>query len=687
MTDGGLLMAKKRSYEELEQRIKELEREGTQCSRAAEELRREHSLFIGGPVVVFTWLTTENWPAVYVSPNVTQFGYQANDFVSGTIPYIDIIHREDLDRVLSEVEEYTESGVPFYEQEYRIIQADGKTKWMYDYTIVRRNDQGEITHYDGYIIDITERKRAEDELRSSLEREQLLGDIIRNASVAIGICYPDGRLGICNTAFQELTGYREEELRIIDWNAVLTPPEWRRHESAKLEELHSTKRSVYYEKECIHKDGSIVPIEVVNHPRLDNDGNIESYFGFITDITQRKRLEEKLTKHQERLEKLVEERTAELTKANEQLKQEIDYRKRAEEALRETEEKLRTFMDSVTDFFAITDKDENLVYVNRSMVDVLGYSKEEMTGMHISQIISQESMPNFISEVEELVEKGKLCIETTWLTKDGSKIHGELNVNAIYHRDGNYKGSRGVFRDITERKQSKEALESLNEELLSESRKRRQLSKRLIDLLERERQRIATDLHDHVGQRLTILKMDLEKIKAQLKPADTLLTDRIQAAINKTVQTIKDTKNISYGLRPSILDNLGLVPTVHALLDDIKLHSNLRINFFSRNIPQRFDTEKQLAIYRIIQEAMTNIMKHARAEKVFVNLIKRGEILSLSVEDDGIGFKPSEVADREERKGTTGLLIMQERVAQLAGEFSVESRIGRGAHLLAEIPF
>ena len=112
-------------------------------------------------------------------------------------------------------------------------------------------------------------------------------------------------------------------------------------------------------------------------------------------------------------------------------------RKLAEEALRESEEKLRTFMNSVTDFFAITDKNENLIYVNRSMADNLGYSEEEMIGMHISEIISEGSMINFEPEVKELVETGRLGIESTWVSKHGDKFHGELSVNAICDADGN----------------------------------------------------------------------------------------------------------------------------------------------------------------------------------------------------------------------------------------------------------
>jgi two-component system cell cycle sensor histidine kinase/response regulator CckA len=162
----------------------------------------------------------------------------------------------------------------------------------------------------------------------------------------------------------------------------------------------------------------------------------------------------------------------ELERRVEELEKEAVARQQAEEALRKSAEEFRSFMDSVTDFFAVTDKDENLIYVNKSMADTLGYSEEEMTGMHISEVISEESMINFLPELKALVENGRLSIEATWVTKTGEKVHGELNVNAIYDADGHYMGSRGVFRDITDRKRAEEALKRAHHDLEQTVRER-----------------------------------------------------------------------------------------------------------------------------------------------------------------------------------------------------------------------
>jgi PAS domain S-box-containing protein len=170
-------MVDKPAYQELEQRVAELQKELVTYKRTSEERGREKDIFLGGPVVVFKWLAVNNWPAGYVSPNITRFGYQADDFVSGRIHYMDIVHPEDRERVLSEVREHSESGEDFCEQEYRIIQADGAVKWVHDFTTVGRNGRREITHYDGYILEVTERKRAEEALKSQLDLERVIADV------------------------------------------------------------------------------------------------------------------------------------------------------------------------------------------------------------------------------------------------------------------------------------------------------------------------------------------------------------------------------------------------------------------------------------------------------------------------------------------------------------------------------
>jgi len=140
-------------------------------------------------------------------------------------------------------------------------------------------------------------------------------------------------------------------------------------------------------------------------------------------------------------------------------------------------------------------------------------------------------------------------------------------------------------------------------------------------------------------------------------------------------------------LRPSMIDTLGLVPSLRDLFKEIKQQRNIEIHFFTRDVPKRFDQEKEVAIFRVAQEALCNVIKHSQAKNCFVNLVKKGDSLTLSVEDDGCGFdEAKKKVCAAKSKVPLGLLFMQERVVQLNGEFSVESRAREGVHLLVELP-
>ena len=244
-----------------------------------------------------------------------------------------------------------------------------------------------------------------------------------------------------------------------------------------------------------------------------------------------------------------------------------------------------------------------------------------------------------------------------------------------------------AFNEMAESlKKREDEVKSVNRELMKQYDQRKMLSKRLIDLLERDRDQVAMELHDHIGQILTSLKINLEVIQEQLGPEHSMIKSRIKAAEERAVQAMRDIKHISRGLKPSVLGALGLVSSLKELVNEIEMNTGIVIKFFTHEIPKGFAKEKELAIYRITQEALNNIIKHTRASAVYISLVvKDGKIL-LSIEDDGSGFNIEETMELTNRQCPFGLLIMRERAEQLDGEFSIESDEGKGTYLLVEIP-
>ncbi len=221
-------------------------------------------------------------------------------------------------------------------------------------------------------------------------------------------------------------------------------------------------------------------------------------------------------------------------------------------------------------------------------------------------------------------------------------------------------------------------------ELERSNQERKELSRRLIELLEGVRREVAMDLHDQAGQLLTTLKMDLEAMRAQAGCGGESAR-RLGDALAKVDLVLAGIRDIARGLRPDLLDYVGLVPSLEALFDHCRASAGLKISFFHRNIPRRFHRDQELALYRVAQEAITNVIRHARAREVHVNLVRRGDIISLSVEDDGRGFEAAAAVSSSRVRGSLGLTLMRERLVHLGGEFTLESSPGRGTHIVAEV--
>lgn len=282
---------------------KEIERRQTveeELKNINKSLVQERQIFISGTAVVFKWKNQEGWPVEYVSPNVESvMGYSVQEFVSGEVPYADIIPAEDIQRVANEVKENSEKGVEKFEHiPYRIVRKDGKIIWAADYTTILRDDAGNITHYLGYIIDITEQKKALELLKKS---EQRFKDISLSMADWVWEVDKDGRYTYVSGKVKQHLDYEPDEI-IGKTFADLR----HEHEAARLikdyADITSQKKPLIdLENRVLSKKGEEVFLLTNGVPILDENGEMKGYRGVNRNITERKRDEENRKKLEEKL--------------------------------------------------------------------------------------------------------------------------------------------------------------------------------------------------------------------------------------------------------------------------------------------------------------------------------------------------------------------------------------------------
>jgi len=559
------------------------------------------------------------------------------------------LHPRDKEIVLLTIQDYLRGKTDYWQKEHRLRTRNGEWKWVLGRgCVVKRDENNQPLRMIGTMTDITERKRTEEELREKSLQVQRLADELELIIDGIpgGIFFKDteNRFIRVNKFVAEAHQMTKKQLEGTSCFELYPREMAQAYFEDDLEVIrnHQSKLNI---DETWETEYGTRWVNTSKIPYMNENGEITGVIGLSLDITERKK---------------------------------------AEEALRESEEKYRSLVESTEDSIYLVDRECAYLFMNKIHLSRFSVKANEVIGRRYDDYHSKDEIKEFKVRVNEVVKTGKSNRYVYQSERDGGYYLRTLS--PVKDLEGNIAAVTVVSKDITELIQAEKDLKQANEKLLREHNQRKILSKRLIDLLEKDRRQIAMELHDHIGQILASLKMDIEMIHGKLGPEHRELGGRITAVQERTIQAIKDVKNISRGLRPGMLDALGLVPSLSGLFNEIQRQTDIEINFFSRNVPKRFGPEKELAIYRIAQEAMNNIVKYARAKKVFVNLVKKDEGISLSVEDDGIGFDQKKIMETMGEELPLGLLIMRERAEQLDGEFILESQTGKGTHLLVEIP-
>ncbi len=618
------------------------------------------------------------------------FGYSRQEMLGRTTDFLHVSaatlaeFREHLHLAVSE------KGFLFL-PEFRMKRKDG-TIFPTEHTVLPLEDEGgRRIGWVSVVRDITERQRAEEALRASEERYRSL---FERVPVGLYRTTPAGRILDANPALARMLGYPDREsLLAADVIAGYVDPADRQRFRDQLEREGIVRG---LETRWRRHDGQAIWVRDSAQIVRDAAGQALYYEGAVEDITERKRVEEALQELFDDLDAQVAERTAALARANEEL---------------------RVLNQATRAFTATLDLDQVLVGILegvRCLLNVTACSIWLIDPQTDELLCWQAAGPHSASVRGWRLAPGQGVVG--WVAR-----HGESLIVADTRTDGrHFKGidrqtgaeSRtilcvplrvqedviGVLEavDATAGRfqpadlQSMESLAAAaaiaieNARLFAEVRagqaRLQRLSRQLVDAQETERRHIARELHDEIGQLLTGLKLVLDMSR---RASDEATAAGLDEALALTDKLVAQVRSLSLALRPAMLDDLGLLPALLWLFERYAAQTRVQVNFWHTGLEgQRFAPAVETAAYRIVQEALTNVARHAAVSEVTVRVWADADILSIQVEDRGVGFDPATLATAV----TSGLAGMRERVASLGGQFTLESAPGAGTLLMAELP-
>lgn len=653
----------------LRERIRSLEKTLRDREKTIQDLREldERRRLITENTSDIIRLTDTEGVFLYVSPSVkTCLGYDPGEMTGRH--FQDFVHPDDLEglqQVFSNAIATKNNAGKF---EYRYRHADGHYIWLETTGDFIFDEKGSITGGVFSSRDITERKRMEEALR---EKENLYRTIAERPFAGVYIIQ-DGILIFVSTYSSAFMGYRPDEM-IGRHSLDFVHPEDRELVRKKAKSMLQGEFAVPYEFRLLTKEGDIRwVIESVTPIIFEGK---RAALCTSMDITDRKRVEEELREYKENLEKLVEERTAELHLTNLALQGEIAERVETARALRQSEERFRSLIESAPTAMLISRK-ETLLYCNQAFLRLFGYSK-------LSEVI-QTSVFNYLAPMDHRIvrrrmkarEKGMKVpnsYEITGRRKDGSIFPIYLEIARISFEDGPVNVT--FLTDITEHK--------LREEELRESREQmRSLAAKLESMREEERTLLSREIHDEFGQVLTGLKMDLAWMAKRLPRDEDVLLEKADSMLKLLDESVKMIRKISTRLRPGILDDFGLLAAMEWQARELENRTGIHCRVHSSVRKIRLDKNALSSIFRIFQEALTNIARHSEATKVDVHLRQGRGRLVMEIIDDGRGLKKDDIKPHK----SLGILGMQERVRLMKGTFIIEGVPGEGTRIRVSVP-
>ena len=475
---------------------------------------------------------------------------------------------------------------------------------------------------------VEEQKRAQEVLRESEQRFRLVAD---TAPVLIWMSGTDKLCVYFNKPWLDFTGRSLEQEKGNGWAEGVHPDDLQRCLDTYTQ-VFDRQEEFRMEYRLRRHDGEYRWIFDVGAPRFNADHSFAGYIGSCVDVTERRR---------------------------------------AEKTVRESEERLRLAAHVGKMYAFDWDVATDLVVRSEEGSHILGLTGGPMSRTHQQVLASvhPDDRATFNTSIAECTpESPNTQISYRLLRPDGSVFWMERTGHAFFDEQGRMVRMIGMVADVTERKLAEEALS--------------RVGGRLIEAHEEERSRIARDLHDDIGQRLALLVNDLDGLEKDLPDSAVEVRNRIHEQLNRVHEIASDTQAMSHQLHSSKLRLLGIVAAAKSFCQELSEQQKVEIDFTHADIPPAVPEEISLCLFRVMQEALHNAVKHSGVQRFEVELRGAPDGIHLTVRDAGLGCDPEGVKNNR----GLGLVSMQERVNLVKGTFSIDSRPGRGTTIHARVP-
>ncbi|UCD30966.1 MAG: PAS domain S-box protein [Desulfobacterales bacterium] len=481
--------------------------------------------------------------------------------------------------------------------------------------------------------DSTEHKQAEEALRES---EQEYVSLIKNIPSIVYRGYKDWSVNFFDKKIESITGYdaRDFNSRKLKWVDVIIEEDIERTKKSFIEAL-KTEKSYVREYRIKSKDGEICWIQERGQIVCDKNGEIECVNGVFFDITKRK------------------------------------Y---AEEALRESEAFNASLMNHAPSAILVLNSDTSIKYVNPAFEKISGFSYKELMGSKAPYPWqTKETLDKTKNDLDVATHNDVRKVEQLFQKKNGNLFWVEIT-SAPVESGGELKYYLSNWIDITERKQAEEQI--------------RTLTQQLIKAQENERQMISRELHDRIGQDLSMLKILCNNLFDNQSEVPAEMRQRVSQLYKILGDSINSVRDMAYDLRPSSLDQLGLVRTLYQFCEDFSEKTGLNVDFNSAGMDElKLDFDTEINMYRLVQESLNNIIKHADAKQVTIKLVASFPKIILRIEDDGKGFDKKNRLDAAAYEKRMGIISMKERVSLLNGKIRINSSPAKGTKIFIEVPY